>query len=104
MKSIASILLLLPIIFSGSDANFSAKTIENNMVKVSDNLYANKFETTNAEYKAFLDWAKSSDDKAILKSSQIDSDNCPDISDDKFWKSYVNDERYGVIDDSHDGL
>ncbi len=58
MKTTISFLLSLLLITGGKDDLFSTKNLESRMIKVEEGLYANKYETTNAEYREFLEWAK----------------------------------------------
>jgi len=59
MKATTALLLSVLLLAGDKKDIFSTKSIENRMVKVAENLYANKYETSNAEYREFLEWAKS---------------------------------------------
>jgi formylglycine-generating enzyme required for sulfatase activity len=61
MKVTSIFLLALALLcsFTGpGDSSVAIKTVENNLVKVGPGLYANKYETTNKEYRTFLEEMK----------------------------------------------
>lgn len=58
MKTTTALLMSVLLLSGGKKDIFSTKSIETRMVKVEASLYANKYETTNAEYREFLTWVK----------------------------------------------
>ena len=61
MKLSIALLLSLALVTGKDKDIFSPKSIENRMVLVAANLYANKYETTNREYREFLAWVETND-------------------------------------------
>ena len=74
MKPAAILLLSLSLLFSKDEDLTTAKSVESRMVKVNTNLYANKYETTNAEYKQFLTHLKENGKADLLEAAQIHND------------------------------
>lgn len=71
----ASIIIIGLFLISGKDNNymFDAKYLEKSVTKISDNLYAGKFEVSNAMYNQFLNELKRLSLNEDLKICQIDS-------------------------------
>ena len=74
MKPAAILLLSLSLLFSKDKDATTAKSVESRMVKVNTNLYANKYETTNGEYKQFRTHLKENGKADMLEVAQIHND------------------------------
>jgi formylglycine-generating enzyme required for sulfatase activity len=86
MKHVFLTLLLSAIGFlSGTqNANFDLKKTEKTLVKISDGLYASKFEVSNKQYADFLNYLKQNNQTEKLNIAQVDSAN---------WNVFSNNEN-----------
>jgi formylglycine-generating enzyme required for sulfatase activity len=71
----ASIIIIGLFLLNGKDDSYSidAKVIEKSVAKISDNLYAGKFEVSNAMYNQFLNFLRHVNGTEDLKTCLIDS-------------------------------
>jgi formylglycine-generating enzyme required for sulfatase activity len=107
MKSISTLLLSISLFFASENSIITTKVIENNLVKVSENLLANKFETTNAEYKEFIKWTEANGSAKDLEKSKVDHTGwktlgfMPEIEGQYFEGKMFN--TYPVVNISYEG-
>jgi len=104
MKATTAFLISV-LLFSGDKEDiFSTKNIEERMVKVEEGLFANKYETTNAEYREFLEWAKSYQPQSIEK-VKIHHDGWNDRLGAAYSKNYFTNKgfnNYPVVNITHE--
>lgn len=105
MKITTALLLSLFFISGGKkEALFSAKSIEGRMVKVSETFYANKYETTNAEYREFLEWVKTNQ-PTQLEAYQVRHKGWNDFFQPPYSTNYFTNkgfDNYPVVNISHE--
>jgi len=105
MKITTALLLSVLLITGGKKDIFSSKSIENRMVKVSENLYANQYETTNKEYREFTQWIEANQPE-LLETVRVHGENWGNMTDDSY-KSYYSKhavfDQYPVVNISYDG-
>ncbi len=105
MKPAIYLFTILSIFVSKDKDIFSSRAIENRMVKVSTNLYANKYETSNAEYREFLDWVKENN-MDILDEARIHNEGWSKVMGLAYARNYSDHERfdnYPVVNVTHEG-
>ncbi len=85
----------------------SIKFVEQQMVKISETFYVNKFETTNAEYRKFLSWAENDNQQEIIKTSSVRSQGWEslDLSEKntEYYSSHQAFDNYPVVNITYDG-
>lgn len=105
MKQLAYLLMALPLLFSKDKDIFSSKSLESRMVKVSEQLYANKYETSNREYREFLNWARENK-AAIISEAEVKADGWSQILKSDYLKSYFDHpgfQEYPVVNITYEG-
>ncbi|GAB5527740.1 MAG: hypothetical protein Roseis2KO_56120 [Roseivirga sp.] len=105
MRSLTLFFISLSIFVSKDKDIFSSKAIENRMVKVSTYLYANKYETSNAEYREFLDWIKENN-KDLLDEARIHEEGWSKVMGLAYTGNYSDHERfdnYPVVNVTYEG-
>lgn len=71
--TLTTVFLALGMLTNGQTRNFDIKSIQKNLVKINDSLFASKFEATNKQYSIFLNYLKQSNQTEKYLIAQIDS-------------------------------
>ena len=104
MKTTTALLMSVLLLTGGKKDIFSTKSIESRMVKVETNLYTNKYETSNAEYRAFLTWIKQNKvDK--LEAYEVKHEGWDGFYKAEYRKSYATSsyfDNYPVVNITHE--
>jgi len=108
MKTLPSLLLILsPLLFHIPSSALLTKSFERKMVEISDDFYINKYETTNAEYRAFLKWAKETGQEETLKISEVNNKGWEGLNllspNNKYYFEHQDFDQYPVVNISYDG-
>ena len=100
MKITTTLLLSLLLMTGGKKKEpITSNNIDNRLVKVEDRLYANKYETTNGEYREFLDWIKTHKSED-LKKFEIRHNGWDDLHGSEYSAQYFNNrgfDNYPVV-------
>ncbi len=105
MKPAIYLITFLSFFVSKDKDIFSSKAIENRMVKVSTDLYANKYETSNAEYREFLDWLKENNE-AMMDQARVHTEGWSQVVGLPYAKNYFDQEsfdNYPVVNITYEG-
>lgn len=105
MKPAIYLLAFMSVFVSKDKDIFSSKAIENRMVKVSTELYANKYETSNAEYREFLEWAEEHD-KILLNEARVHEEGWSKVMGLGYARNYFKQDyydNYPVVNITHKG-
>ena len=106
MKTTTVFLLSLMLMTGGKKDTFSNKSIEHRMVKVAPALFANKYETTNEEYRIFLDWVKT-ENPDLLETVSVAEENWEALGVKNRLSRYYSEHQafddYPVVNVSYEG-
>lgn len=104
MKITATLLLSVLLVSGGKKEIITSNNIDSRLVKVEDGLYANKYETTNGEYREFLEWAKTHTPES-LKQLEVRHEGWDDLMGNEYSTQYFNNKgfsNYPVVNITHD--
>ncbi len=102
-STIISFLFLLP----ASIDLISIKSVENSLVKVQEDLYVNKFETTNSEYRSFLKWAEEKEMANLIKDSKVHHEGWSELGlmpvNSQYYYKHQAFDNYPVVNITYEG-
>lgn len=104
MKTIFILTLLVGLFSFDYVQRVSSRTLEKNLVKIDENLYANKYETTNEEYRLFLSAIQS--EIADVSAFEIKAENWIGSLGDPYrdhYHTYPGFNQFPVLNISHTG-
>lgn len=107
MKTTAFLILTIGLLLSSGDKDIlSSKSIEKRLVQFSPGLYANKYETTNSEYRRFLEWieANTPDQLENLKVKQKGWEPITDSRMVHYYSDHTAFDEYPVVNISYENV
>jgi formylglycine-generating enzyme required for sulfatase activity len=106
MRNLLPLLFIPFSFFVNKDKDIlSSKAIENRMIEIKKGLYANKFETTNEEYKEFLNWV-SENQPEMLTEVSVRNEGWTQINGEIYAKNYFSNDgfnQYPVVNITYKG-